>query len=740
MLVREVFFCRVRLHRCVRVPASGIDRSMERYHIRDTIGKGSFGNAMRAIRKADGLVCIVKRIGLSGLSKREMRLVRQEAKLLATLRHPHIVSHLDTFVVDRSLCIAMEYCQGGDLERWVDRTRRTGLPQDHQETVTRFVVQVCLALEHVHSKRVVHRDVKSSNLFLMRQEGEVVVKLGDFGISRVLAAGENLCATSIGTPCYMAPELLEERPYDYKVDVWSAGCVLYELFALKRAFVATSLAGIVRRVVREPAPTLRGPLGDLLSRMLAKRPADRPDVTDVLASLALLKTPTVPLQGHTIEKKGTTRRRAPPRFLSPAPSDEETSSSDDDEDEYRDLGNGWWLKKDSSSNKWFYVHEATGHSQWEPPSPDASRKQLAAKANGEDQARKVRDAVRAKVERSREKRTVDSPAPAKQPDEEKSIPNEWLGDLENRMGDLRSQLGQMKRQQLRRKPPDTPAVYVCSLPVDKPPDQDESESLPPLVEKADEEESRKQLVAPDEKTPVRDARKEDEQGHATVSPPPPEQDSSEVAYSEQRPPSPVLSQVVEDKESPSKIQEPPKSSNDNRDVPAKSCDRPALPSKAVRAKAARDASRAELRRRIAQGRRHNQDKEFEIEVLAPSKPPPPPPPPAPKPRRAVSLYDYLASKNEVDDLLRRVSEPEPPQNPHIGDLVAKLRLTLEKQREITSQPRIAAVDESEEHETFLDCVSTLTPATDAEHHNDVFEPKSPAPSLYIPLASPPDTV
>ena len=102
---------------------------MEKYEAKKVVGKGSYGSAIVARRKADGLVCVVKAIALARLSRGEARLVRQEAKLLATLRHPHIVSHLESFLRrnssgGRELCIVMEYCECGDLEKWVAVRRR----------------------------------------------------------------------------------------------------------------------------------------------------------------------------------------------------------------------------------------------------------------------------------------------------------------------------------------------------------------------------------------------------------------------------------------------------------------------------------------------------------------------------------------------------------------------------------------------------------------------------------------
>jgi len=109
-----------------------------------------------------------------------------------------------------------------------------------------WFVQMCLALEYIHRRKVLHRDIKSSNVFLTSNN---TVKLGDFGISKVLDSTNDIALTVQGTPYYMSPEVCQSKGYSYKSDVWSLGCILYELCTLKHAFHSENLLGLVFKIV-----------------------------------------------------------------------------------------------------------------------------------------------------------------------------------------------------------------------------------------------------------------------------------------------------------------------------------------------------------------------------------------------------------------------------------------------------------------------------------------------------------
>jgi len=207
----------------------------------------------------------------------------KEAELLKCLVHPNIIGYKDAFLDERRLCIVMEFADGGDLSAAIMRRRSSGR-RYHERDAVAISGQVVLALEYVHSRRVLHRDLKSQNVFLTRS-GEV--KLGDFGIARVLEDCEHSAKTRIGTPHILAPEMCENKPYGFKADIWGLGVMMYELLALEVPFSANNLAGLIIRIcTSEPQPiaaSYSAELRTLVSNSLSKKAQDRPTAAEIAA-------------------------------------------------------------------------------------------------------------------------------------------------------------------------------------------------------------------------------------------------------------------------------------------------------------------------------------------------------------------------------------------------------------------------------------------------------------------------
>lgn len=253
---------------------------MEKYVRLQKIGEGSFGKAVLVKSTEDGRHYVIKEINISRMSDKERQESRREVAVLANMKHPNIVQYKESFEENGSLYIVMDYCEGGDLFKRIN-AQKGALFQEDQ--ILDWFVQICLALKHVHDRKILHRDIKSQNIFLTK---DGTVQLGDFGIARVLNSTVELARTCIGTPYYLSPEICENKPYNNKSDIWALGCVLYELCTLKHAFEAGNMKNLVLKIISGSFPPVSPhysyDLRSLLSQLFKRNPRDRPSVNSIL--------------------------------------------------------------------------------------------------------------------------------------------------------------------------------------------------------------------------------------------------------------------------------------------------------------------------------------------------------------------------------------------------------------------------------------------------------------------------
>ena len=253
---------------------------MQDYERVKVLGKGSFGQAVLVRRKSDKKELVAKEVDMKRMNRKEREEAIHEVKMLKKLRHPNIVGFYDNIEERGTLNIIMEYCDGGDLYGVTQKQRFRQMPE---RQVLHYFTQVCLALDYMHASHVLHRDIKSMNVFLMK---DGTVKLGDFGISTVLRHTMGLAATVLGTPYYFSPELARNKPYNNKSDVWAAGVLLYELAELRHPFdgqsMAQLMAKITRGVYKQPSSKYSRELREVINLCLEKDPARRPSMRSLL--------------------------------------------------------------------------------------------------------------------------------------------------------------------------------------------------------------------------------------------------------------------------------------------------------------------------------------------------------------------------------------------------------------------------------------------------------------------------
>lgn len=233
-------------------------------------------------------VYVAKVVSLNGLDAQGRAAARQEVSVLRGLAsHPNLIEYRDSFLQESAgvLLIVMSFAESGDLRSVVTNSQvaRRALPEP---VVLWWLRQMLAGLRHLHAQGVVHRDLKSSNIFLCDRRR--LIRIGDFGISRVLESTA-FASSCVGTPAYMSPELMRNERYDYHVDMWALGCVCFELCALHLPFVAKSLLDLVEQVTKaEPVWSLWGgnfseDLQSVAMRLLKKDVAGRPTAAQMLA-------------------------------------------------------------------------------------------------------------------------------------------------------------------------------------------------------------------------------------------------------------------------------------------------------------------------------------------------------------------------------------------------------------------------------------------------------------------------
>ncbi|XP_072019218.1 serine/threonine-protein kinase Nek8-like [Amphiura filiformis] len=260
---------------------------MEKYEKIRVVGRGAYGTVYLCVRLGDQKQVIIKQIPVEQMTKEERQVALNEAKVLAMLDHPNIIEYYENFLEDKALMIVMEYAEGGTVFEYLQQRGKALL---EEQEVMHLFVQIILSLQHVHSKQILHRDLKTQNILLNKDRD--VVKIGDFGISKVLSS-KSKAFTVVGTPCYISPELCEGKPYNQKSDIWAVGCVLYELLSLKRAFEGANLPALVMKIMRGAVAPISDQYSEdlkkLLLNMLHLDPDKRPTVNQVIAEPIVIK-------------------------------------------------------------------------------------------------------------------------------------------------------------------------------------------------------------------------------------------------------------------------------------------------------------------------------------------------------------------------------------------------------------------------------------------------------------------
>ncbi|XP_022038529.1 serine/threonine-protein kinase TIO isoform X3 [Helianthus annuus] len=242
---------------------------VENYHVIELVGEGSFGKVYKGRRKFTGQFVAMKFILKHGKSKNDIQNLRQEIEILRKLKHENIIQMLDSFESPQEFCVVTEFAQGELFEILEDDQC---LPEDEVQKIAKQLVS---ALHYLHSNRIIHRDMKPQNILICAGG---VVKLCDFGFARAMSNNTVVLRTHKGTPLYMAPELVREKPYDHTVDLWALGVILYELYVGQPPFLAKTIFTLMKHITNDPVmcpETMSANFRSFLTGLLNKDPHSR---------------------------------------------------------------------------------------------------------------------------------------------------------------------------------------------------------------------------------------------------------------------------------------------------------------------------------------------------------------------------------------------------------------------------------------------------------------------------------
>ncbi len=255
---------------------------MEGFEILKKLGDGAYSIVYKVRRKEDNKIYALKKVKLQNLSDKEKENALNEVRILASVKSPFVISYKEAFIEDSdsSLCLIMEFADKGDLYQKITEFKKMGTFFEEVD-IWRIFIQMTLGLKALHDMKILHRDLKSANIFL---ESDGSAKIGDLNVSKVAKKG--LGYTQTGTPYYASPEVWKDQPYDLKSDIWSLGCVTYEMITLHPPFRAQSMEGLYKKVIKGQFPKISdnysNDLSELIHMLLKVNAGERPSCSQII--------------------------------------------------------------------------------------------------------------------------------------------------------------------------------------------------------------------------------------------------------------------------------------------------------------------------------------------------------------------------------------------------------------------------------------------------------------------------
>ena len=261
------------------------------YKILKQIGEGSYASIFKVQKDNSNEIYVLKQIPITEEDLNDtqnLNDIKNESLILSKIHCPYIVKFYDSFFHNNSLNIITEYCSSGDLcdyiQMYISHKKKMS-----EKLIWKLFIQICLGLHYLHNHKILHRDIKTKNIFLNE---DFSVKIGDLGIAKILENTTSYAHTFIGTPYYLSPELCKDLPYNDKSDVWSLGCVLYEMVTLRHPFEGKTRVEIYDKIINGNYEGIDKyyslELRRMIDLLLIKDEKKRPKICEIL-SLGIIK-------------------------------------------------------------------------------------------------------------------------------------------------------------------------------------------------------------------------------------------------------------------------------------------------------------------------------------------------------------------------------------------------------------------------------------------------------------------
>ena len=255
---------------------------MDGFEILEKLGDGAYSVVYKVKRKEDSNIYALKKVKLRGLTEKEKQNALNEVRILASVKSPFVISYKEAFIEEESetLCIVMEYADKGDLYQKIVQLKKYASLIDEIDA-WKILIQMTRGLKSLHDLKILHRDLKSANIFLF---SDGTAKIGDLNVSKVARKG--LGYTQTGTPYYASPEVWDEKPYNNKSDIWSLGCVAYEMLTLHPPFRAKDMEQLYNTVkkgkYKKIGDKYSQDMNDIIDFLLKVNPEERPNCDEIL--------------------------------------------------------------------------------------------------------------------------------------------------------------------------------------------------------------------------------------------------------------------------------------------------------------------------------------------------------------------------------------------------------------------------------------------------------------------------